>query len=305
MEAPPALGKSKTSLPVLGAGLVTTALALLGVWAANQASDDFNIMGWYGFYIIPAGALLVGLVAGSGYGIASWLTGVRISRNLLLAVLLIQVAAYFVAQYIEFRHLVATYGGEDTGFFEYFDLATRSFAFKGKDGSPGDAMGGWGYIFRLLEIAGFAFGGIIAPLILRSKPYCETCQIYMRTKNLGLLPAGIIPQKIKKKDMEGQAGFKQEHEAAWEKGMLALEELRRAATEGKTSRFNEILKAYQHNQKEIGKLTTRIAVSLSSCPSCHAGLLNAAQLSGQGDKIVREDLGSSEVNPGLAREVRQ
>lgn len=305
MEAPPTLGKSKTSLPVLGAGLATTALALLGVWAINQSSDDFNIMGWYGYYVIPAGALLVGLVAGSGYGIASWFTGVRISRNLLLGVLLLQVAAYFVAQYIEFRHLVATYGGGDMGFFEYFDLTTRAFAFKSKDGSPGDALGGWGYVFRILEIGGFAFGGIIAPLILRSKPYCESCQIYMRTKNLGLLPAGIKPEKIKKKDVEGQARFQEEHEAAWEAGMATLEELRRAGSEGKTSRFNEILEAHQLNQKDIGKLTTRIAVSLSSCPSCHAGLLNAVQLSGQGDKIVREDLGNSEVNPGLAREVRQ
>ena len=168
-----------------------------------------------------------------------------------------------------------------------------------------DALGGWGYFFRLLEIAGFAFGGMIAPLILRAKPYCEACQIYMRTKNLGLLPAGIKPQKIKKKDAEGQARFKEEHEAAWEKGMLSLEELRRAATEGKTSRFNEILEAHQLNQKEIGKLTTRISVSLSACPSCHAGQLNAVQLSGQGDKIVREDQGATEVNPGLAREVRQ
>lgn len=302
MQTPPTLGKSKTSLPVLGAGLATTALALLGVWASG---DDFNIMGWYGYYIIPAGALLVGLAAGSGYGIASWLTGVRISRNLLLAVLLLQVAAYLTAQYIQFRHMVATYGGENMGFFEYFDLATRSFAFKSKDGSPGDALGGWGYVFRLLEIAGFAFGGMIAPLILRAKPYCETCQIYMRTNNMGLLPAGITPQKIKKKDAEGQARFKQEHEAAWEKGMMNLEELRRAATEGKTSRFNEILETYRSNQKEIAKLTTRISVSLSSCPSCHTGMLNATQLSGHGDKIVREDLGSSEVNPGLAREVRQ
>jgi hypothetical protein len=294
------MGKSKTSLPVLGVGLATTALALLGVWAASQASDEFYLMGWYVYYIFPVGALLVGLVAGSGYGVASWLTGVRISRNLLLAVLLLQVTSYFVAQYIEYRHLVAEDVFPEVGFFSYFDARARSFAFK-----SGDPMGGWGYVFRLLEIAGFAFGGMIAPLILRAKPYCENCQIYMRTKDLGLLPAGVKPQKIKKKDTEGQARFQEEHDAAWEQGMMSLEDLRRAGTEGKTSKFNEILEAHQLNQKEIGKLTTRISVSLSSCPSCHAGQLNAAQLSGQGDNIVREDLGSTEVNPGLAREVRQ
>ena len=62
-------------LMVVIAGVVTTTLALLGVWWLDNNTTDFNIMGWYGNYVIPAGALIVGAVAGSGYGIASYLTG--------------------------------------------------------------------------------------------------------------------------------------------------------------------------------------------------------------------------------------
>jgi hypothetical protein len=55
---------------VILAGLLTTALALLGVYVLD-AKGDFNIMGWHLNYVIPGGAIIVGLVASSGYGVAS------------------------------------------------------------------------------------------------------------------------------------------------------------------------------------------------------------------------------------------
>ncbi len=307
MEAnAPALVPSgdRTALPVILAGLATTTLALFGVWAANQASDSFNIMSWYGYYIIPIGAVLVGLVAGSGYGLASWVTGVRISRTLLWVVICLQVLAYFLAQYIDFRHLLSSNPeAGQVGFLEFFDETTRSFAWTQKDGSAGSPLGAWGYLWRCLEIAGFGLGGLIVPLILKAKPYCQSCQRYMRTKALGLLPAGVPPKKIKKKDLDGKAEFDKAHESAWNQGMLSLEEMRKAGQEGKFERFNQILDEQRAAQKDIAKLTTRIAVSLSYCPSCHNSQLNAVSLSGQGNKIARQELGISKVDPGLSREL--
>ncbi len=302
--APPLVPSGdRTAIPVIVAGLITTALALFGVWAANQASDSFNIMSWYGYYIIPIGAVLVGLVAGSGYGIASWVTGVRISRSLLWVVIFLQVLAYFLAQYIQFKHLLAKYpDASEVGFLEFFDETTRSFAWTQKDGSAGSPLGAWGYLWRCLEIAGFGLGGLIVPLILKAKPYCQSCQRYMRTKSLGLLPAGAPPKKIKKKDLDAKAEFDKAQESAWSQGMLSLEELRKYAQEGKLEPFKRILDEHRAAQKEVAKLTTRISVSLSFCPSCYNSHLSAATLSGQGNKIARQELGSSEVNPGLSRE---
>ena len=65
---------------VVLAGVATTMLALLGVWWLDNHTESVHVMGWYADYVIPAGALLIGLVAGSGYGIASYLTGFRIRR---------------------------------------------------------------------------------------------------------------------------------------------------------------------------------------------------------------------------------
>src|SRR5262245_22630652 len=94
---------SKPYFFVLQSGLITSALALAGVYWLNKNTDDFNIMGWYADYIIPVGAVIVGFAAGSGYGLASWYTGVRISRWLLVTVLLLQAVSYVAAEYVEYR----------------------------------------------------------------------------------------------------------------------------------------------------------------------------------------------------------
>jgi len=113
---------------VLGAGLITTTLALLGVYLLNRHADA-NVMGWYANYVIPVGAILVGLAAASGYGLASWFAGVKITKMLLWTIVLVQIAAYFAAQYIEYTVLKPVYrDGTPLGFWEYFDAATRAFA---------------------------------------------------------------------------------------------------------------------------------------------------------------------------------
>ena len=181
------------SVTVLLSGLATTALALVGVYLLSTNTDDFNIMGWYANYVLPIGALIVGFVAASGYGIASWRTGQKITRRLLWTVLAFQVVAYFVSQYIEFHSLGLQYNdGTPVGFLTYFDFAARAFSWQQKDGTAGSPLGVWGYAFRLLEIVGFCGGSLAVPLLLRAVPYCESCQSYMKTKEAGLLPASVI-----------------------------------------------------------------------------------------------------------------
>ena len=145
---------------VILCGIITSILALAGVHWLTKNTTDLQIMGWYANYVIPAGAILVGLVAGSGYGIASWFTGVRISRWLLLTVLLLQTAAYVGAEYVEYRDvlnefqkagLVMVQPGDAPSFLKYYDWKARNFAWKDKNfnGAP-ERLGGWGYVFVLL-----------------------------------------------------------------------------------------------------------------------------------------------------------
>lgn len=67
-ETPPV---KRPGLFVLLAGSATSVGTLGLLFVLNAACDDLNVMGWYADGIIPAGAALVGLIAGSGYGLAS------------------------------------------------------------------------------------------------------------------------------------------------------------------------------------------------------------------------------------------
>src|ERR1700761_7758078 len=102
--APTSVREERSQLPVIFSGVATSALALLGVYLLDVRASDFHIMGWYADYVLPVGALIVGVVASSGYGLASWFTGVKITRSLLLIVLCLQLGCYTAAQYIEFAN---------------------------------------------------------------------------------------------------------------------------------------------------------------------------------------------------------
>jgi hypothetical protein len=147
-------------------------------------------MGWYANYIIPAGALLVGLVAASGYGAVAWWTGLKMTRKLVWTVTIELAVSYFIAQFGEYQQLF-----DDTslaGFFEWFDRSTRAFAWQDHSGHAGSPFGVLGYGMRALELAGFLGGGALVPLALRHKPYCDPCRTYKRTRLLTRFLAGDL-----------------------------------------------------------------------------------------------------------------
>jgi len=129
---------------VLSSGIATAAVTLLLVYLANVYAN-INPMGLYLDYVLPVGAMIVGILAGSGYGLVSWIAGVKIPRALLWAVVFLQCVAYFCAQYIVFENLHLVYKGthQAVGFFEYFDATARAFAFKAPEGESENGMGPW------------------------------------------------------------------------------------------------------------------------------------------------------------------
>ncbi|HEX4084720.1 MAG TPA: hypothetical protein VHY22_07415 [Chthoniobacteraceae bacterium] len=250
---------------------------------------EFNVMGLYLDYLLPVGAMLVGIVAGSGYGMAAWITGARIPRALLWVVILFQCAAYFYAQYLVFErmHLVYKDTGLPVGFFQYFDVAARSFAFKSSDGTSANAMGVWGYAFRFLEVAGFAAAGVIIPLFVRGIPYCESCQRYMRRKVATALPASVPARKIKKSDAAALAAYQEENRQAAESAAKALDTLSEMAASRETASLTDSLTALRPGTVAANNRPFRYSLSLYLCRTCPAGDLVAIPLSGQGKKLKR------------------
>ncbi len=290
--APIQRGDSGLAAPVLGGGLLTGALALLAVWALNHWAPDVNVMGWYANYVIPVGAILVGIAAGSGYGLAAWWLDRRVSNVLLGVIVVLQLAAYGGAQYFEFRDLQSK-NPELAGvtFIHWFDFATRNFAWVGRDGQPGEPFGAWGYAIRALEMAGFAFGGLVAPLILRTKPYCANCGVYMSSRQLATLPGSRPPQKFKKHETVEREEFERTSAEVLDQAMKLIEQLAAHAARGELAEIQAALAPYQGAaSKEHNKLPRRLMVSINECRMCTNGTLNVVAHEGFGNQIKTQDV---------------
>jgi hypothetical protein len=289
---------------VLVAGLASTALALVGVWALSRFAGE-NVMGWYANYVIPAGAILVGLVASSGFGAASWKTGTKVTGPLLLAVGAILVGGYWAAQYLEFRLLfpdgAVKADGSAAGFLDYYDAVTRTFAWvdHGKRGAP---LGAWGYALRVGDVIGFSGGGLAIPLVLRKLPYCAACGVYMRSPVVALLPAGLEPKRVSKKDAGALAAREAQAKEAFARGQAALERLFDAGRMGDAAAFGVAVteEAPRVRNRATGKLAARIQVKVVHCPRCHAGELRAAVMTGQGKQLKVTPLAAQALEPGVA-----
>jgi len=301
-------GLNRGPLLVLVAGVATSALALGGVWWLDNNTTDVNVMGWYGDYVIPAGALLVGLVAGSGYGIASYLTGFRIRRGLLLAVLALQLAGYAAAQYLEFRSLtregpIVDADGQAMTFAGYYHARAMNFAWD-DHGKRGEPLGGWGYFFVGLGVLGFALGGVLAPAALMKMPYCERCTLYMKTRTLALVPASARRRRISKKDAAAQAAFAEEQKRAESTAATLLEQTATLAARGDALGVKSALAGYPPRGPEarrVGRLPARLRISVVRCRQCSSGHLQPSMMTGQGRGIRVKALERMALPPGAPR----
>jgi hypothetical protein len=219
--------------------------------------------------------------------------------------MLLQLAAYFAAQYIEFASLKLIHrDGRPVGFFEYYDFAARSFAWKQKDGTQGEPLGAWGYAFRGLEVLGFVAGGLIVPIVLRKAPYCDVCQRYMRQKQLALFAASVPARKVKKSDIAGLEAYKAEQEQALETGKQTWERLRQLAEKNQAADFQKAVSELGAGSKQAAKLPIRLSMKLVSCARCQGGWLLVHLVSGQGRELKQTEFARADVHPEFVRGVQ-
>jgi hypothetical protein len=287
---------------VIGAGVATTAAALAAVYYLNR-SAEVNVMGWYLDYLLPAGAILVGLAAGSGYGIASWFTGTKIRRRLMAFIVVLQLLAYAGAEYLEFASLGPVHLPGETHiltFGEYFDYEARTFAWKKDDGKTGEPLGECGYFFRALEVAGFAIGALIVPTVLFKKPYCEKCQVYMRTHSLGKIAASVPIRRVRKSDTAGLQQYAQEQDQAYATASEQIKALCARGAGGDIEGYRAALSPFAEKKRGLLKLPKRLGVNLVRCPRCDAGYLQTQLITGRGKKLKITDLERTELPQGFS-----
>lgn len=287
----PTAKKDNRILLVIVCGLSSTLLALALVFALDRA--DMNVMGWYANYVFPVGAILVGLVASSGYAIGAWGMGLRFSRILLVAIVLLQIFSYFGIKYAGFavQGPLVDRTGRVVGFMEYYHITTVNSAWKEEHGKLGKPLGNLGYLIRLGEITGFALGTLIAPIALSRKPYCELCERYMKTKVLALLPAS----KFKKGHLFGKPASEMTEQEVMETSMASAVQLVSLAATGNTPALTENLAAVQPLRKQAKKLRRTLRLQLVYCAQCHSGYIEIIQTETKGRNTNRISLGRTEL----------
>ena len=140
--------------------------------------------------------------------------------------------------------------------------------------------------------------------MLSAHPYCSECQVYRKVKQVGVIPAGVVPPKLKKKDHEGQNVLKASMQEAQDGGLQLVEESIELAVEENSTEFCILFKEFHKQKKVINKQSSRIKVELQYCPNCSVGTLVYSMQSEQGDQLVVSEVARSDVSTTFVRTVK-
>jgi hypothetical protein len=192
---------------VIQTGLITSGLALFGVYVLATRINDLHLMSVYLLNWVPAGPMVVGLISGSGYILASWWFGVRIGRRTFLGILALQTAMFIACHYADFETLDLVYRdtGQSVNFVTFFDYSTRRLARDYGDFSA-DPPRTRGYAIRAAEALSFAAGGLLSALTLVGRPRCGLCGGLVRRRNLGKIGGPPLSETIKRLEDRARAG---------------------------------------------------------------------------------------------------
>lgn len=166
-------------------GLITSVLTALGIVVVEKLTgfDLFTLTIWV---VIPAGALLTGFAAASGYYLGSLYFNVRPSLILLLQMIIIAGATQLLIYYVDYYTLVLDDGRrvhDYIVFTKYLDVALTTAHYRVGRGAGVDTgeVGSVGYWIAGVQFLGFLVGGVSVYGWLIVVPFCKTCNRYYRS----------------------------------------------------------------------------------------------------------------------------
>lgn len=143
----------------------------------------YSFMFWF---IIPVGAVFSGFAAATGYYFGSKLFNLKPSGMILINMMLISVGTFFLVNYLIYLGLningkqVSDY----VSFLTFLDISIKNTSMgllRSRSAATGP-LGAWGYGVAILQILGFAVGGLATFGWLSSIPYCDQCLKYFFSK---------------------------------------------------------------------------------------------------------------------------
>ena len=156
---------------------------LLSQFERNLGISLYTFSFWF---IIPVGAIGAGLVPAGAYFLGIKLFNHRPSNLILLNMVCVSVGTFFLIHYLTYATLEVSgkLVHEYISFGDYLDFVVRHASIRVGHGraSTGE-LGGFGYVYAIIQIIGFALGGVVVYGWLASQPYCEKCSRYLLLKD--------------------------------------------------------------------------------------------------------------------------
>jgi hypothetical protein len=190
---PPAIRSDVSSvvqdLLVAGFGTATSFVTAI-ILAAIEIRFDFSIYSFMYWFVIPAGAICSGIAAASGYYAGARYFNRKPTKLLLLNMVVISITTFFLIHYINYYFLIVDGrpGRELVDFAKYLDIvlshtAVRFRVMRGPVSGPVE-LGSWGYLYAVLQMVGFAIGGVAIYWYLTGLPCCERCSKYFAAEHM-------------------------------------------------------------------------------------------------------------------------
>ena len=183
------LGSVAQDFLVAGLG-ATTSIITAAILAAVELRFDFSLYSWMFWFVIPAGAILCGFAAASGYYLGARLFNHRPTGILLLNMVAISVATFFLIHYLDYFFLeIEGKAVRDMVSFSQFleiEISHTAVQFRLRTQALGGAveLGAWGYLYAGLQMLGFAVEGVAVYFHLKTLPYCDSCSKYLAKKGI-------------------------------------------------------------------------------------------------------------------------
>lgn len=170
-------------LGIMLCGLTTSILVAIADSAIARMTgfDLFTLSFWV---VIPAGALIVGAAAASGYYFGSLYFHKRANAALLIQMVVIAGFTQMLIYWLGYYTLVLEDGRRVADFIpfaQYLDISLTSAHYKfGRAQSDMGEAGSFGYWMAGIQFVGFLAGGLAVYAFLKAKAVCEACDRYMR-----------------------------------------------------------------------------------------------------------------------------
>jgi hypothetical protein len=165
-------------------GILSFALTVVAVVVIERLSG-FNLFTLSVWVVVPAGALITGAAAASGYYFGSLFFHTKPVWFLLVQMVIVAAVAQIAIYYAEYATMVLENGTKTSSlisFPDYLDrYLTKMHMRVGRGAQDAGEVGSFGYWLAVIQFVGFLVGGVAVFIFLKGYPTCQACGRYLRT----------------------------------------------------------------------------------------------------------------------------